>query len=121
MAVDNPGGGYTRICGALYNLGHKIGRNTVKRIPLSSAGVETVRSPPRSPDLNAYAEHFVRSIKLEYLVHITPLGERHLRTTVTEYAEHNHTERNHQGLDNQLVMKPRDGPKRAVQWRVENG
>ena len=34
MASNNPGWGYTRICGALYNLGHVIGRNTVKRIPV---------------------------------------------------------------------------------------
>ena len=218
MASNNPGWGYTRICGALYNLGHVIGRNTVKRILLDngidpaplrskgmswstflkahwgaiaatdffsvevltraglvryfvlfiidlqtrrvevagivqqpdgrwmqqiarnitdvdtgflngnrylihdrdplfteafrahlrSAGVETVKLPARSPNLNAYAERFVRSIKSECLAQIIPLGERHLRNTVAEYIEHYHAERNHQGLGNQLVLKPRD-------------
>ncbi len=211
MARNNLGWGYTRICGALYNLGHVIGRNTVKRIlldngvdpaplrskgmswstflkahwgaiaatdffsvevltraglvryfvlflidlqtrkvevagivqqpdgrwmqqvarnltdvdtgfligsrylihdrdplfteafraHLSSAGVETVKLPARSPNLNAFAERFVRSIKSECLAQIIPLGERHLRNTVADYTEHYHTERNHQGLDNQ--------------------
>ena len=221
MASNNPGWGYTRICGALYNLGHVIGRNTVKRIlldngidpaplrgkamswstllkahwgviaatdffsvevltrtglvryfvlfiidlqsrrievagivqqphgrwmqqiarnlndvdtgfptgsrslihdrdplfteafraHLSSAGVETVKLPARSPNFNAYAERFVRSIKSECLAQIIPLGERHLRNAVAEYIEHYHAERNHQGLDNQLILKPRDGPR----------
>ncbi len=75
---------------------------------LSSAGVETVKLPARSPNLNAFAERFVRSIKSECLAQIIPLGERHLRNTVAEYIEHYHTERNHQGLDNQLILKPRD-------------
>ena len=36
MARDSPGWGYTRIRGALYNLGHEIGRNTIKRILLEN-------------------------------------------------------------------------------------
>lgn len=39
MARDNPRWGYTRIRGALRNLGHEIGRNTIKRIPLREAKV----------------------------------------------------------------------------------
>jgi transposase InsO family protein len=218
MARDNPRWGYTRIRGALHNLGHEIGRNTVKRIllengfdpapirkngmswktflkahwgaiaatdffsvevlrrtglvryfvlfiidletrrveiagivqqpdgewmkqiarnltdaeegflngvrylihdrdplfteafreVLGSSGVRTVKLPSRSPDLNAYAERFVRSIKSECLAQIIPLGERHLRTAVTEYMEHYHLERNHQGLENELIEKPSD-------------
>ncbi len=208
MASNNPGWGYTRICGALFNLGHVIGRNTVKRFMLdngidpapirskgmswgtflkahsgaiaatdffgvevltraglvryfvlfiielqthlvevagivqqpdgrwmqqiarnltdvdtgflngtrylihdrdplftdafrahlSSAGVETVKLPARSPNLNAFVERFVRSIKSECLAQIIPLGEHHLRNAVAEYTEHYHTERNHQAL-----------------------
>ena len=221
MARDNPGWGYTRICGALYNPGHDIGRNTVKRVLLDngidpaplrskgmswstflkahssaiaatdffsvevltraglvcylvlfiidlqtrrievagivqqpdgrwmqqiarnvtdietgslngtrylihdrdplftdsfttllrSAGIETVKLPARSPNLNAYAERFVRSIKSECLAKIIPMGERHLRNTVAEYTEHYHTERNHQGLGNHLISKGRNGPR----------
>ncbi len=78
------------------------------RAILKSSGVETVKLPARSPNLNAYAERFVRSIKSECLAQIIPLGERHLRHAVKEYTEHYHIERNHQGLDNQLIEK-RDG------------
>ncbi len=231
MARDNPRGGYTRIQGALRNLGYEIGRNTIKRILiengfdpagrrrtpwnaflrahweaiaatdfftvevvtwrglvryfvlfvidlktrrievagisrspdgrwmsqvarnltdiessfpqrtrylihdrdplfteqfgriLESSGVRPVRLPARSPNLNAYAERFVRSIKSECLAQIIPLGERHLRRSVSEYIEHYHRERNHQGLDNELIEKPgreslRDGP---VECRVRLG
>jgi transposase InsO family protein len=62
-------------------------------------------------DLNAYAERFVRSIKSECLAQIIPLGERHLRRAVKEFTEHYHFERNHQGLNNELIEKPRGEPK----------
>jgi transposase InsO family protein len=70
---------------------------------LRDAGVKPLRLPARSPNLNAYAERFVLSIRRECLDRIVPLSERHLRTSVAEYIVHYHTERNHQGLDNELV------------------
>lgn len=70
---------------------------------LRSAGVEPVMLPPRSPNLNAYAERFVRSIKEECLSRIVPIGERHLRHAIKEYAAHYHLERNHKGLGNRLI------------------
>ena len=75
---------------------------------LGSSGVGMVKLPARSPNLNAYAERFVRSIKSECLAQIIPLGERHLRTAVKEYTEHYHLERNHQGLENELIEKTSD-------------
>jgi transposase InsO family protein len=220
MARSNPTWGYTRIRGALYNLGHEIGRNTIKRVLLEnginpaplrseamswetflkahwgaiaatdffsvevltragliryfvlfiidlktrrvaiagiaqqpdgewmkqiarnltdcdegflngtrylihdrdplfteafrellkSSDVKTVKLPAQSPDLNAYAERFVRSVKSECLAKIIPLGERHLRKAVKEYTEHYHFERNHQGLGNELIQKPSGEP-----------
>ncbi len=77
---------------------------------LQSGGVKTVKLPARSPNLNAYAERFVRSIKSECLAQIIPLGERHLRNAVIEYTKHYHLERNHQGLDNQLIENASDVP-----------
>jgi transposase InsO family protein len=71
---------------------------------LASANVELLRLPARSPNLNAYAERFVGSIKSECLRHIVPIGERHLRAVVREYVEHYHHERNHQGLDNVIPL-----------------
>jgi len=193
MASDNPSWGYTRIRGALFNLGHHIGRNTIKRIlrtagltpaperskrmpwsaflrahwgaiaamdfftvealtwaglvryhvlfvidlatrrvelagivhqphgawmqqvardalytkvfrqMLRASGVSSVRLPPRSPNLNAYAERFIGSVRRECLARVIPLGESHLRQILHEYVDHYHTERNHQGLDNKLI------------------
>ena len=42
----------------------------------------------------------------ECLSRVVPLGEGHVRLLVGEYVEHNHRERNHQGLDNQLLQRP---------------
>jgi putative transposase len=47
----------------------------------------------------------VRSIKQECLNRVIPFGERHLRQTITEYVEHYHRERNHQGLANELIER----------------
>ncbi len=70
---------------------------------LQSAGVTSVRLPPRSPNLNAFAERFVLSIKSECLNRLVILGERHLRRAIAEYVEHYHLERTHQGLGNRLI------------------
>ena len=70
---------------------------------LRSGGVNTVKLPARSPDLNAHAERFVRSIREECLSRVIPLGERHLRWVVGAYVKHYHLERNHQGLGNELI------------------
>jgi len=53
MAAENPGWGYTRIRGALYNLGHDIGRNTIKRI-LTDAGLEPAPERGRSPSWKTF-------------------------------------------------------------------
>jgi len=72
---------------------------------LHGSGVEPLRLPARSPNLNAYAERFVLSIKSECLDKIVPLGERHLRCAIREYVEHYHRERHHQGLGSAIVMR----------------
>ena len=71
---------------------------------LADAGVKPIQLPPRSPNLNAYAERFVRSIKHECLGRIIIFGERGLKNALREYAEHYHQERNHQGIGNQLIV-----------------
>ncbi len=76
---------------------------------LADAGVEVVRLPARSPNLNAYAERFVRSVREDCLNHVVPLSDAHLRRVLRQYLEHYHLERNHQGLDNALIQ-PRAGP-----------
>ena len=61
----------------------------------------------RSPNLNAYAERWVRSVKEECLSKVILFGERSLRRALKEYVEHYHAERNHQGKGNVLLF-PRD-------------
>jgi putative transposase len=68
--------------------------------------VHVVRTLPSAPNCNAYAERFVRSVKEECLNRIVPLGERHLRRRLQEFAAHYHRERNHQGLANDLIERP---------------
>ena len=70
---------------------------------LRDSGVKPLRLPANSPNLNAYAERFVLSIRRECLDRFVPLSERHLRTAITEYVVHYHTERNHQGLGNEFL------------------
>ena len=73
------------------------------RDTLAAGGATAVRLPAKSPNLNAHAERFVRSIKEECINRVVPLGERHLRTVVRQFMIHYHEERNHQSLDNQLI------------------
>ena len=85
---------------------------------LRSVDVEPLRLPPRSPNLNAYAERFVRSIKSECLDRMIFLGEESFRRAIENYVAHYHEERNHQGLDNELIETKapypnRDGPVRC--------
>jgi putative transposase len=71
---------------------------------LKDAGVESVKLPPRSPNLNAHAERFVRSIKESCLERLILFGESSLRTAVQNFVTHYHGERNHQGLGNRLIQ-----------------
>lgn len=66
-------------------------------------GVEPVVLPPQSPNLNAHCERLIRSIKEEALGRMIFIGDGTLRYTLTQYLTHYHSERNHQGLDNQLI------------------
>ena len=70
---------------------------------LKDSGVKPLLLPPRSPNLNAHCERFVRSIKEEALDRMLMLGERSLHDVIQQYVAHYHTERNHQGLHNQRI------------------
>ena len=70
---------------------------------LRDSGVTPVLLPARSPNLNAFAERFVLSVKSECLDRIVPLGEAHLRAAVGAFVDHYHQERPHQGLGNEFI------------------
>src|SRR5215813_2450646 len=71
---------------------------------IASCGIEPIKLPPRSPNLNAYAERFVRTIKESCLERMIFFGEDALRHTIREFLMHYHFERNHQGLENRLIV-----------------
>ena len=81
---------------------------------IDDAGVERVALPPRSPNLNAYAERWIRSVKDEALSRLILFGEDSLRHVLNEYMDHYHQERNHQGKGNVLLCPP----SRADEWRA---
>jgi transposase InsO family protein len=60
--------------------------------------------PPQSPNLNAFAERWVRSVKEECLSKLILFGERSLKRALHHYEMHYHQERNHQGKDNLLLF-----------------
>ena len=71
-----------------------------------SGGATPMRLPARRPNLNAFAERFVFSIKSECLDRLILLGEGHLRLAVREYVAHYNRERPHQGLEGRFIVPP---------------
>jgi len=71
---------------------------------IDTGAVRTIPLPPRSPNLNAYAERWVRSVKEECLSKLILFGEGSLRRALRHYEVHYHEERNHQGKDNLLLF-----------------
>jgi putative transposase len=71
---------------------------------IDGAGITRVPLPPQSPNLNAYAERWVRSVKEECLSRLILCGEASLRHALMQYVEHFHHERNHQGKGNVLLF-----------------
>jgi len=71
---------------------------------IDKAGVTRMPLPARLPNLHAFAERWVRSVKDEALSRLILFGEASLRHVLKEYAMHDHTERNHQGKGNVLLF-----------------
>ncbi|MGI9295633.1 MAG: integrase core domain-containing protein [Pseudomonadales bacterium] len=71
---------------------------------IDSGDVKTLPLPARSPNLNAYSERWVKSVKEECLSKLILFGESSLRHSLRQYLAHYHVERNHQGKDNLLLF-----------------
>src|SRR4030095_11290594 len=71
---------------------------------LKDAGVLSVNLRPRSPNLNPFAERFVRTIKEGCLEQMILFGQDALRRAIQEFVAHYHLERNHHRLRNRLIV-----------------
>jgi putative transposase len=109
-------------CGALRDCRYLLHDRDTKftrsfRSIIASGRVEALVLPAHSPNLNGYAERWVRSVKEECLSKVILFGERSLQRAPTSYVDHFHAERNHQGKGNVLLFprlndRQREGPVR---------
>jgi putative transposase len=79
---------------------------------LESEGVSVKKVGPQAPNLNAYAERWVQTVRRECLDHFVVFGEDHLRHLLSEFTDYYHRCRPHQGLGNRPLSgepTPADG------------
>ena len=77
------------------------------RAILRASGIKPMRLPVRSPNLNAYSDRWVLTVSSECLSKLVLFGEQSLRRALSEFVDHYHFERNHQGLEN-VIPFPKD-------------
>ena len=65
---------------------------------MKTSGIEPVKLPAQSPDLNAYSERFVKSVKYECLNHLILSSVQQLEYVLEQYCQYYHHERIHQSL-----------------------
>ena len=98
---------------------------SVFRETLKAGGIEPIQLPARSPNLNCYAERWIRSAKSEALSKLILFGEASLRRAVTAFIDHYHAERNHQGKGNVLLFPSeeigRQKPRSRIRCREHLG
>jgi putative transposase len=85
---------------------------------MESGSVKTIRLPARSPNLNSFAERWVRSVKEECLSKLILFGERSLRRALQQYVVHYHEERNHQGKENLILFPLKREGARDIPTRI---
>jgi len=88
---------------------------------LAVAGLESVKLPPRSPNLNAHAERFVRTIKEGCLEQMIFFGGDSFRNAIRGFVVHYHFERNHQGLNNRLIISNNATPAKTGTVQTRRG
>ena len=84
---------------------------------LEISGMKPVKLPPRAPNLNPHAERFVRTIKESCLERLNLFGEGSVRKAINNFVRHYHYERNHQGLDNRLILE--EGSHRSTTGAIQ--
>jgi putative transposase len=91
---------------------------------IDKAGVKRVPLPPRSPNLYAFTERWVRSVQSEVLSQLILVGERSLRHALIHYISHFHEERSHQGIGNVIpfpTTEPAHDRERPIQCHERLG
>ncbi|MGO8930553.1 MAG: hypothetical protein ACLQU3_27160, partial [Limisphaerales bacterium] len=69
-----------------------------------AVGIQAIKLPPQSPNLNAHLERWHRSVQEECLSKLILFGEASSRHALSEYISHFHGEQNHQGKDNVILF-----------------
>ena len=108
--TQNPDMGFLRnqLAGFMFNREAKktylIHDNSgeLKWMDYSSLGIKGVAITPYSPNMNSYAERFVRSVRSECLDHFVVMNHGHLRNLVKSYMKYYNTMRPHQGIDGKV-------------------
>jgi putative transposase len=85
---------------------------------IESFDIKTLPLPARSPNLNAFAERWVKSVKDDCLSKLILFGENSLRRALHDYQVHYHAERNHQGKGNVLLFPTAKQAKNRVDGSV---
>ena len=75
---------------------------------LNESGIECLKLPPQSPNCNAHAERFVRTLKGQCLSRLFITGEGQLRKALKEFMEYYNHERPHQGLGGRIPQPCRE-------------
>jgi transposase InsO family protein len=65
---------------------------------LQNFGVDPIKLPAKSPDLNSIAERFVKSVKYECLNYLILTSVKQLEYTLDQFQQYYHHERIHQSL-----------------------
>jgi len=81
----------------------------------ASLGIEVLKSAPHAPQMNAYAERFVRTARAECTDRMLIAGERHLCRVLDEFVEHYNSSRSHQGVG--LDLRAPNDPDNVIPFR----